>query len=29
MSSHTKDSKMVFDAYLIYTKHYKVRVNGK
>ena len=29
MSSHTKDSKMVLDATLLNTQHYKVRINGK
>ena len=28
-SSHTKDSKMVLDASLLYTQHYKVRIKGK
>ena len=28
-SSHTKDSKMVLDASLLNTQHYKVQVNGK
>ena len=27
--SHTKDSKMVLDASLINTQHYKVRIKGK
>ena len=28
-SSHTKDSKMVLDAILLNTLHYKVRIKGK
>ena len=28
-SSHTKDSKNVFDAALLNTQHYKVRIKGK
>ena len=28
-SSHTKDSKMVLDAALVNTQHYKVRIKGK
>ena len=28
-SSHTKDSKMVLDAALFNTQHYKVRIKGK
>ena len=28
-SSHTKDSKMVLDAALLNTQHYKVRIKGK
>ena len=28
-SSHTKDLKMVLDASLLYTQHYKVRMKGK
>ena len=28
-SSHTKDSKMVLDASLLNTQHYKVRIKGK
>ena len=28
-SSHTKDLKMVIDATLLYTQHYKVRIKGK
>ncbi len=28
-SSHTKDSKMVLDAILLNTQHYKVRIKGK
>ena len=28
-SSHTKDSKMVLDAALLITQHYKVRIKGK
>ena len=28
-SSHTKDSKIVFDASLLNTQHYKVRIKGK
>ena len=28
-SSHTKDSKMVFDAALFNTQHYNVRIKGK
>ena len=27
--SHTKDSKMVLDAILLNTQHYKVRIKGK
>ena len=27
-SSHTKDSKMVLDATLLNTKHYKVSIKG-
>ena len=27
-SSYTKDSKMVVDAALVNTQHYKVRING-
>ena len=27
--SHTKDSKMVLDATLLNTQHYKVRIKGK
>ena len=27
--SHTKDSKMVLDASLLNTQHYKVRIKGK
>ena len=29
MSSHTKDLKMVLDAALLNTQHYKVRIKGK
>ena len=28
-SNHTKDSKMVLDASLLNTQHYKVRLKGK
>ena len=28
-SSHTKDSKMVLDAALLRTQHYKVKIKGK
>ena len=28
-SSHTKDPKMVLDATLLYTQHFKVRIKGK
>ena len=28
-SSHTKDSKMVFDATLLNSQHYKVRIKDK
>ena len=28
-SSHTKDPKMVLDAALLNTRHYKVRIKGK
>ena len=28
-SSHTKDSKMLLDAALLSTQHYKVRIKGK
>ena len=29
MSCHTKDLKMVLDASLLNTQHYKVRIKGK